>query len=246
MATAIAHDDLPGKSDTFGLGRVSGYLAHWDHPNNDGWHTHRFWGNVTSLGYQVRDITVPPNTRRLVVVMTWDEPPASAGASRAVMYDVDLWLDFNVDCNGPTGACGEYPSVSGVDNVEYVVVENPPAGIYRLKVVPSNIPGIALPWGMAAMIIRGDPTPQMAGYLTAPLNPTVGTPFGLTVNVSTPAYVASGIQVEVSTALAPGVTPLYSEMTRLDGVTMLYGDGLRPMTLGNAVPILGRSAARST
>ena len=39
MATAIAHDDVTGKSNDYGLGRVSGYVAHWDHTNNDGWST---------------------------------------------------------------------------------------------------------------------------------------------------------------------------------------------------------------
>ncbi|RPH31841.1 MAG: hypothetical protein EHM90_06975, partial [Chloroflexi bacterium] len=242
MATAIAHDDVAGKSDTYGTGRVSGYLAHWDHPNTDGWSTYRYWGTVNSNGYAYGNIVVPAGTRRLVVAMTWDEPPARAGASRAVMYDVDLWLDRDVDCTDPIGACGEYRSDSTVDNVEYVVVENPPAGTYRMKVVPSTVPAITLPWGMTAMIIRGDPTPQMAAYMTISPNPTVGTAFGVTVHVSTPAYVVTGIEVEPSIALAPGVTPLYSETTRLDGITMLYGDGLRAMTLGNAVPILGRSA----
>jgi hypothetical protein len=241
MSTALAHDDVAAKSDAYGTGRVSGYVAHWDHPNTDGWSTYRYWGTVNSLGYAYGDIVVPVGTKRLVVAMTWDEPPASAGASRAVMYDVDLWLD-RVNCTDPIGACGQYSSVSSVDNVEYVVVENPPAGTYRMKVVPSNVTGITLPWGMTATIIRGDPTPQMAAYMTISPNPTVGTPFGVTVHVSTPAYVVSGIEVEPSIALAPGVTPLYSETTRLDGVTMLYSDGLRAMVLGNAVPMLGRSA----
>ena len=81
------------KSNDYGLGRVSGYVAHWDHPNNDGWSTYRYWGGVNSNGFAYGDITVPPGTQRLVVVLTWDEPAASAGASRAVTYDVDLWLD---------------------------------------------------------------------------------------------------------------------------------------------------------
>ena len=102
-------------------------------------------------------------------------------------------------------------------------------------------PGIVLNWGMTATIIRGDPTPPMTAYLTAPPNPTVGSAFGVTVNVATPAYVVSGVHVEI-VALALGVTPLYFETMRLDGVTMLYSDGLRPMTLGNVVPMLSRSA----
>ena len=94
MATAIAHDDVTGKSNDYGLGRVSGCVAHWDHPNNDGWSN--FW--FSGLRQHGRRLSlsghhVPAGTKRLVVVMTWDEPAASAGASRAVTWDLDLWVD---------------------------------------------------------------------------------------------------------------------------------------------------------
>ena len=128
MATAIAHDDVTVKSNDYGLGRVSGYLAHWTHPNSAGWSTHWVYGGVNSFGFAYDNVTVPVNTKRLVVVLTWDEPAASAGASRAVTYDLDLWADHNVDCSDPTGACGELASRSTVDNVEYLVINNPPAG----------------------------------------------------------------------------------------------------------------------
>ena len=88
---------------------------------------------------------MPPGTQRLVVVLTWDEPAASAGASRAVTYDVDLWVDHMIDCGDPSGRCGEFASISTVDNVEYVVVNNPPAGSYRMKVTPVNAPTFQLP-----------------------------------------------------------------------------------------------------
>ena len=38
--------------------------------------------------------------------------------------------------------------MSTVDNVEYVLVDNPPAGTYRLKVLPYNAPGFALPYDL--------------------------------------------------------------------------------------------------
>ena len=81
---------------------------------------------------------MPPGAKRLVVVLTWDEPPASVGAGRAVTYDINLYVDRYVDCMDPTGACGEYVSLSTVDNVEYVVVHDPAPGVYRLKVVPHD------------------------------------------------------------------------------------------------------------
>ena len=110
MATAIAHDDVTRKSNDYGLGRVSGYVAHWAQPNADGWSTYWFWGTrELARASSTGDITVPAGTQRLVVVLTWDEPPASAGASRAVTYDLDLWVDHMADCSEPPkGACGEY------------------------------------------------------------------------------------------------------------------------------------------
>jgi hypothetical protein len=117
MATAIPHADTVGQSNDYGLGRVSSYLQHWGGP---GWSARWFYGTVSSTNWQYGDITVPPGAQRLVVVLTWDEPAASAGASQAVTYDVDLWLDYLADCNEPTkGECGEYSSRGVTDNVEY-------------------------------------------------------------------------------------------------------------------------------
>ena len=168
MGTAIAHDEVTAKSNDYGLGHASGYVAHWDHPNSSGWSTHRFAGSVDSQAYHYTDVVVPPGTKRLVVVLTWDEPPQSAGATKAVIWDLDLWVDRNGDCSSSTGACGEYASMSRVDNVEYVVVNDPPAGNYRLKVSPYSAPFVyGLPFGLTATIIRGDPTPALNAYLTA-------------------------------------------------------------------------------
>jgi hypothetical protein len=240
MATALAHDDLTGMSDTYGLGRASGYLAHWTHPNSDGWSTHWFHGGVSSQGFQYGDVTVPAGTRRLVIVLTWDEPAASAGASRAVTYDLDLWVDRSADC-GFTGACGEKASVSSVDNVEYIVIDDPAAATYRMKIVPLHAPTFSLRYGMTAVIIRGDPTPLLSAVLTGPSSPVVGSTFGVTVTVSTPAYVAAGVHVEAE-LLPSGVTLLGLQTTRHDGVTMSFPVAPDTLTLGNVVPLLSRSA----
>jgi hypothetical protein len=242
MATAIGHEDAVDRSDLYGLGRASGYLAHWDNPNSAGWQTFKFWGGVTSQGYQYNDITVPPNTRRLIVVLTWDEPPASAGASRAVTYDLDLWVDHEATCPYEWGDCGDYQSVSFVDNVEYIVVENPPPGLYRLKAHPYSAPTFNLPYGMVARIIRGDPRPAMYASLSAPEAPTVGSTFTLTLSASTLRYLVSGAQVELTSSTPPGLTFLGFNTRRHDGVDTGHLDPEGQWTLGNLVPMLGRSA----
>src|SRR5215468_3372653 len=242
MASAIAHDDMTGKSNDYGTGRVSGYLEHWAQFDSAGWQTNWFWGSVSSTNWQYGDITVPVGAQRLVVVLTWDEPAASAGASRAVTYDVDLWIDRNADCNEPIhGACGEYASFSSIDNVEYVVVDNPPPGLYRLKASNFNAPSFALPYGLAAMIIRGDPTPPMSAFLSAPASTVVGSTFAVTATVSNPAYVASGVQIAM-TSIPSGVTLLDLQTTRADGVTMSFFGTSDALTLGNVVSGLSRSA----
>ena len=44
MSSAIAHDDVTGKSNDYGIGRVSGYLEHWAQFDAAGWSTH--WSGV--------------------------------------------------------------------------------------------------------------------------------------------------------------------------------------------------------
>ena len=240
MATALAHDGVPGPTNNeYGAGRVSSYLAHWDHNNNDGWFTQRFWGNVNNQTAGYREIVVPPNTHQLIVVMTWGEPPASSGASRAVLYDLDLWLDHGADC-GLVIACGEFASRSGVDNVEYVILNNPPAGVYALKVDPHDAPTHLLPFAMVAHVVRGDPKPIVNTFVTAPTNAAVGSTFDVKFSFATDSYVTSGVHLQM-TQLSQGVTPVSLKTTRHDGVVMDFTP-LDGFTLGNLVPMLGRSA----
>ena len=237
MATAIPHADTVGQSNDYGLGRVSSYLQHW---GGAGWSARWFYGTVSSTNWQYGDITVPPGAQRLVVVLTWDEPAASAGASRAVTYDVDLWLDYLADCNEPTkGECGEYSSRGVTDNVEYIVVNNPPPGVYRLKAANFRAPSFALPFGMAAMVIT-DPTPAMTAYVTTPATVVGGSTFPVTVWVSSPSYVASGVQVDLSSVPA-GVKLVDVTAAREDGVTMSYFGEWDYLTLGNVFPGISRS-----
>ena len=64
-----------------------------------------------------------------------------------------------------------------------------------MKVSPYSAPFVTAPLRLTATIIRGDPHAAAQRYLTAsPLRP-VGSPFDVTVAVSTPSYVASGVQV---------------------------------------------------
>ena len=171
--------------------------------------------------------------------MTWGEPPASAGASFAMLYDLDLWVDHGADC-GLVIHCGEYYSNSGVDGVEYVVINQPPAGVYALKVRPFDAPTHFLPFAMVAHVVRGDPKPVVNTFVTAPTNAAVGSTFDVKFSFATDSYVTSGVHAELVT-LPNGVTPVSLKTTRHDGVVMDFPP-LDGFTLGNLVPMLGRSA----
>lgn len=252
MASGILHDDdttpadndrWQGRRDEYGLGRVSSYLAHWAEDSAGGWFSTFAWGHVTRTGYAQVDVAVPSGSQRLVAVAVWDEPAPSPGSTSAVIYDLDLWIDHNGDCNA--GDCGEWASQSTEDNVEYVIIDNPPAGSYSVKLYPHNGRGRnGVPVGISVTVIRGDPTPSMR--LTATPStpfPVVGQELTITTTVSTPSYVASGVHLAL-VGLPESTRHSDTRTTRADGVTMRFpeiGRAASELTLGNVVTRRDRS-----
>ncbi len=251
MASAILHDDTTnpanntsGGRNTYGLGRVSTYASHWARSGNNGWSGHWATRTITNNNWGYRDIDVPSGTDRLVVVLTWDEPAASSGASQAVDYDLDLWVDRDADCAPDAkGQCGEWASQSWDDNTEYLIIETPSAGTYRLKMINWNAPSSGIPAAISAMVIKGDTTPSMA--LTASpssASPAVGSVVTVTTTVSNPAYIASGVYLERSN-LPAGLSFQGVSTTREDGVTMDFTRN--SLSLGNIIQGDSRSATWS-
>lgn len=241
MATSILHDNTTtprnnssGGRNTYGLGRVSTYAAHWARNNTNGWSTHWAWRTITNRQWGFRDIQIPAGTDRLVVVMTWDEPAASAGASSAVNNDLDLWIDRGADCTPDSkGQCGEWASQSYDDNVEYLIVNNPSAGTYRLKIINWDAPSSGLPAAIAATVVRGDPTPSMS--LTAEANnttPSVGSILEVTTTVRSPSYITSGVHID-NTNTSAGLAFQEVRTVREDGVSMTFSSD--NFSLGNIV-----------
>lgn len=248
MAASILHDDddIPsnnssGGRNTYGLGRASTYIAHWVQSGSNGWSGHWSWRTITNSSWGYRDITVPSGTDRLVVVMTWDEDAASSGASKAVKYDLDLWIDRGADCTPDSkGQCGEWASQSNDDNVEYLIINNPAAGTYRLKIINWDAPSSGLPAGIAAIVIEGDPTPTMNVTATSSTStPARNTDFTITTSVSASAYVASATHIEIS-SMSSGLTFSKVSTTREDGINMDFTDN--QFSLGNIVHGDTRSA----
>jgi subtilase family protein len=249
MASAILHSDevnptnnTAGGRNDYGLGRVSDYQSHWARLDPNGWSGHWAWMTITDKSWGFFDINVPRGAKRVVAVLTWDEPEASAGASQAVTYDIDLWADPGASCvPDAVGQCGAWASQSNIDNVEYLIIENPPPGVLRLKAINWRAPSFGLPVAIAAKIIRGDPTPAMSMTATpSTTSPPVGSSFTVTTSVASPSYEAYGVQVSAALA-SSGLSLLGVTTTREDGVAMDFPNAAN-LTLGTVTEADTRAA----
>ena len=240
MASAIKPDAFMGDADAFpldntdgpgslqnfyGLGKVSARTAVLSRDRADGWTGGSAAFDVDADSHAYHDIVVPEGASRLDVVMTWDEPAADSIAS-PVLHDLDLWVDRSAAC-GDIAACGRHASRSRIDNVEWVIVPNPPPGVYRLKVLPNRIYGPAPRAGLAWTVIRGDSTPTLGVAAdTDAVAVAPGEPFDIAVTMSNDAYVAAGANLrvdcraEVGSQACDGLSyaPADSRADRADGL----------------------------
>lgn len=253
MASSLLHDDaveprtnLGAGRGGLGLGRVSSVVAHDNHFEPGGWSHVERDGFITTSAFSV-STTVPEAAERLVVVMTWDEPAASAGAAQAVTFDLDLWIDHSANgtCNHPQGACGDFVSQTIRDNTEWIIVDDPPAGHYDIRAVPFHGFTGGLPVAISATVLRGDPRPEMALTVTGTDEvPPVGESFTLTTRVTSPEYIASGVFLDLIENVA-------DQGLRLDQLATVRADNVeaiisaKQLTLGN-VPVDGAREATWT
>ena len=193
---ALDNSNGPGaRQGEYGLGKVSARTSVLNRDESDGWVNGGAVAQLDDQEYAYYDIEVPENTSRLDLVMTWDEPPTDTITS-AVLNDIDLWLDHGADCESQ--ACGEYSSVSRIDNVEWIVIPNPPAGTYRAKLLAHRVytasPDVALAW----TLIRGETTPQL--NLEVEQQEIVlnnGESTELTLTLTAGSYVAAGTRLQI-------------------------------------------------
>ena len=222
-ATTLGHRHRGTERNRYGAGVVSSYLAHWASPNSSGWTTHWSWGESQARGgVAYRDITVPSGARQLVVVMTWDEPSCCAGATKAVAYDLDLYVDRILSDDVSCGSdCGEFFSISSIDNVEYVVINNPRPATYRIKTYSYAVPlSFRLKVGMAAIVVRGSTSPTLNVTTSSSTpEPGLGSTFNVTTRVSPSTWVADGVTQHVA-SVPSGLRLVSLSTPRWDGLTV--------------------------
>ena len=219
----------------YGLGMVSARTSVLNRDRADGWISGGAISELEAGQYAWHDIMVPEGASRLDLVMTWDEPPADTIGS-AVLNDLDLWLDQYGDCGA--GACGEHVSASRVDNVEWIILRNPPPGVYRAKVVAHRVYTAAPRAALAWTVIRGASTPNLK--IAADKEIIIGDRENeLTLTVTAGEYVAAGTRLHIDCRDA-GDSSGCNEVrihtmavSREDGVTVDLSDELSwPVPIG--------------
>ena len=128
-AMRLPPDNTDGPGDfnnLYGLGLVSARTTLFSRDDPEGWLIGSASSEPENGSYEFVDIEVPDGASRLDVVLTWDEQPADT-LTRSVLNNLDLWADQGADCDAD--ACGEYSSRSAVDNVEWLLIEDPAPGV---------------------------------------------------------------------------------------------------------------------
>lgn len=175
----------------YGLGKASARTSVLNRNRADGWVSGGAVSEMSEGEYAHHDIEMPEDTSRLDLVLTWDEPPTDT-IGQAVLNDLDLWLDRGGDCG--SAACGERSSTSRKDNVEWIILRDPPPGTYRAKILPRRIHGAAPRAALAWTLIRGPATPQLRIQANKSSLNGAG-PHDLTLTLTADGYVAAGTRL---------------------------------------------------
>ena len=188
--------DGPGAFQArYGLGLVSARTNVASRDVATGWLIGSASSRPNNVSYEYIDIEVPEDAGRLDIVLTWDEQPADT-LTRSVLNNLDLWVDHGADCG--EGACGEHASRSEVDNVEWLLIEAPAPGTYRIKVAPVEVYGESSTAAVAWKILRGEPTPNLEVSIEDTSPGADSEYITLDVNVDSSHYLASGTTIQLS------------------------------------------------
>lgn len=242
LSQAMLREDDPAHDwKSYGFGRVDAYRLHREIAGATGWRSGSAHGEVRDSSAAAFDIDVPVGTARVVLVLAWDEPAASAGADRAVLYDLDLALDA-APFDGAADA-GEFRSASTISNTEFLILDSPPAGPARVKVFPFQVPpGAGVHFDVAWALHAGRTKP--GGALVSSTDAATvraAQPFRVTARAECDGSVAQAVVIEVS----GDVSVRSSEVVLKDGAFVQSEPAANPLVLG-AIPAGDAREARFT
>ncbi len=164
---------------------------------------------VNYASSQSRPLEVLTSTQPLRVMLTWTDPPASLSAASQLVNDLDLVVTGpgGVEYRGNSIATGDR-----INNVEGVVIANPPLGQYTIQVRGFNVPIASQPY---ALVVNG-PLKALADLPTpTPTTPTPATPTASATNTpsSTPVTPSSTPVTPTVSATPPTATPTNTPVT---------------------------------
>ena len=237
--------DGPGEfNNLYGLGLVSARTTLLSRDDPEGWLIGSATSSPDNDTYEYIDIEVPEGAGRLDVVLTWDEQPADT-LTRSVLNNLDLWADQGADC--AADACGEHASRSEIDNVEWLMIEDPVPGTYRIKVVPVEIYGESSTAAVAWKILRNDPVPELDVEIEDTSASANSEYITLDVTVNASHYVASGTTIHLGcpdlgkcSGLQFAFVPHRTRIDRRDGLEWTdpiseHRNRLAPIAIGEVV-----------
>lgn len=122
--------------------------------------TNRYFLNTVATGVtNTSSITVPANTAKLRVMITWNDPAGSSNANPALVNNLDLTVEnggtthypWILDKNNPGNSATK--GVDVVSNIEQVEIDYPVAGTYTINVTGLSVPvGGAQPYALSWII----------------------------------------------------------------------------------------------
>jgi subtilisin family serine protease len=204
-------------------------------------------GVVNYASTQARPLQVLTNTQPLRVMLTWTDPPASLAASQQLVNDLDVIVTGpgGVTYRGNAAATGDR-----INNVEGVVIKNPPLGQYTVQVSAHNVPIASQPY---ALVVAGPINPAVATPTptTVPPTPAVSpTATGSPTATATKTTTATAIPptATLPTATMPTGTPPTATTTRTPTVTATTtaATATAPPPTGSPTPTSGSPTATTT
>lgn len=131
-----------------------------------------FISSIANAGSNTHNITVPANTRRLKVMLYWNDAAAASNASTALVNDLDLVLiEPSLALHRPFTLNAAPANVNNVateaadhiNNIEQAIIENPAAGIYSANINGFNIPSGTQEYVVTYEIIKNGVTVEYPG-----------------------------------------------------------------------------------
>ncbi|MCC7012232.1 MAG: S8 family serine peptidase [Planctomycetes bacterium] len=242
MAGTLSHGDQTIDSpsgdvthlNSYGVGRVDSYKANFGTSQQAlfFWSFNQSW----STGGIELDFAVNSGATRVTVVYHYKEAACSAGASQALINDVDMYLDAE-PFTGSTSSGDYVAQQSAVDNSEVRMVNSPPVGNWKVKLWPDSIvPFQNTHAGVCVIVTYGDTTPTPTLNVTASdIYVNTGDPVTINATYTNPETFASGVFFDSSSS---GDSLAASYNTLLDGSTTDLMGNLqsgRDVAMGNVI-----------